>query len=62
MAERKFLMTARNGMQVWVPESKLEQWQKAQEDQSPEAQERRRKTAERILAAVERLSAQGKSE
>lgn len=32
MAEAVFLMRAANGLQVRVPESKLESWQKAQDE------------------------------
>ena len=32
MAEAVFLMKAANGMRVRVPESKLESWQKAQDE------------------------------
>ena len=36
--EARLLMTAANGMQVWIPESRLEQWQRAQEAQKRDPQ------------------------
>ena len=51
---------AANGMMVWVPKDKLEKWQKAQEDQSPEAKKRRKELCSRILERMEQLAAQRK--
>ena len=36
MEEAKYLMEASNGIKVWVPESKLDEWTAAQKDSSPE--------------------------
>ena len=46
--QQKALMTAANGMEVWVPEEKLEAWEAAQRDKSPEARARRQKLAQQI--------------
>ncbi len=54
---QKYLMTASNGMQVWVPEDRLEDWQKAQADQSPEAKQAREQPKEAILEKMHQLSA-----
>lgn len=55
MAERRFLMEAANGMQVWVPESRLEAWQQEQQRQkesggtlTPEQEKMVRQIVERI--------------
>ena len=44
--EARLLMTAANGMQVWIPESRLEQWQAAQAAQQRNTQERRESRSE----------------
>ena len=54
--QNKILMTAANGMQVWVPEDKLEQWQRAQADRSPEAKKRRELARSRVMSLLNRLS------
>ena len=54
---QKYLMTAASGRQVWVPEDKLEEWQKAQADQSPEAKQAREQLKEAILEKMQQLSA-----
>ena len=54
--EQKVLMTARNGMQVWVPLSRLPAWKAAQADNSPEARQENRMLAERLLSRLTQLS------
>ena len=56
MAEQKVLMTAANGMKVWVPLDKLEEWKAAQADQSPEAIQRRQTRAKEMLSFLSTLS------
>lgn len=31
MAEKRYMMEAANGMMVWIPESRLDSWQAAQD-------------------------------
>ena len=54
----RVLRTASNGMQVWVPVDRLEAWEKAQADQSPEAEERRSSRSSKILSALRSLHEQ----
>lgn len=53
--QQSFLMTSRNGMLVSVPADKLDAWQRAQADNSPEAEERRKRTSEMIMRTLNEL-------
>ena len=53
--EPRVLMTAANGMQVWIPESRLEQWQAAQAAQRRDPQrgeQSRKELASKIASAL----------
>ena len=53
--EARLLMTAANGMQVWVPESRLKQWQRAQAAQRRDPQKQsasRRELSLKIASAL----------
>ena len=52
---QRVLRTAANGMQVWVPTDRLEAWEKAQADQSPEAQRRRSSISSAIKSELLKL-------
>ena len=52
---QRVLRTATNGMQVWVPVNRLEAWEAAQKDQSPEAQQRRSSLASAIKSELLKL-------
>ena len=60
-AQQRVLRTAANGMQVWVPEDRLESWEMAQKDQSEEAKERRSRLASAIKSELLRLREQAQS-
>ena len=51
-SQSRVLRTAANGMQVWVPADRLEEWEKAQADQSPEAKERRSLLSSAIMSRL----------
>lgn len=53
--EQRVLRTAANGMQVWVPTDRLEAWEAAQKDQSPEAKERRSSLSSAIKSELLKL-------
>lgn len=53
---RAFLMKTKGGRMVWVPEDKLDSWLKAQSDNSPEAEERRQRMADRAMQLLDQLS------
>jgi hypothetical protein len=53
--KQSYLMTAANGMQVWVPEDKLEAWQAAQSEESYEAKRKRELTTEKILEHMDQI-------
>lgn len=53
--QQSFLMTSNNGMLVSVPADKLEAWQQAQADESPETKERRKRTSEMIMRTLNEL-------
>ena len=59
--QEKVLRTAANGMQVWVPTDRLEAWEAAQKDQSPEAQKRRSGLSSFILSELTRLRDEARS-
>ena len=54
--EKRLLMTAANGMQVWIPESRVEAWQRAQaaqkRDPSKGARQRNALTS-KIVSAMQ---------
>lgn len=58
----KVLRTAANGMEVWVPVDKLEAWEKAQADNSPEAEQRREARVQAMLKMLNALSSHRKEE
>lgn len=62
--EQRVLRTAANGMQVWVPVDRLEAWEAAQKDQSPEAEARRSSLSSAIMSRLEAMNsrAPGSSE
>lgn len=62
--ETRVLRTAANGMEVWVPVSRLETWEQAQKDQSPEAKAERESMTSKIMSRLSALrnSPAGKSE
>lgn len=60
--KQSYLMTAANGMQVWVPEDKLEAWQAAQADQSDEARRQRELITAKILERMEQIRKESKSQ
>ena len=49
MKETEYLMEAKNGIKVWVPESKLEEWKKAQENGPEELTPAEKRLKEMIM-------------
>ena len=49
MKEKEDLMEAKNGIKVWVPESKLEEWKKAQENGPEELTPAEKRLKEMIM-------------
>lgn len=56
--QQSLLMSAKNGLLVSVPTEKIQNWEVAQADSSPEALERRKKTSELIMRHLDALRSQ----
>ena len=58
MSKDRVAMKARDGSTVWIPRDKVADWQKAQEDNSPEKQQRVNAMADRLYKRMmERVEA-----
>ena len=56
--EQKVLRTAANGMRVGVPVDRLAAWEKAQADQSPEAEEAAKSLSSSLMSKLSELRRQ----